>query len=267
MEEIMKDGAEVNGIPMGTASLADIVTGNVPAPTPEEVAEAEKAMNENEESLSEEDNEDVVEEESEDSAKEEPVKEDGPDEKKVATEKSKEPEPVYTGVDGAIRKLNLELGKAKDKDFAKPVIEYLIGRCNDSESLANDICQPHKTWEKCFKYIYEQARKAIKGSSGAVRDSVVYEWAEDYFHRDDKAEEEKKAKEKREREKKQKEEQKKRIEGMEKRKAAKNNAGKQTAAKDVKKEDVPKPKHEAPKPKPKKNEMEGQIDLFSMMGL
>lgn len=32
------------GIPMGTASLADIVTGNVPKPTPEEIAEAEKKL-------------------------------------------------------------------------------------------------------------------------------------------------------------------------------------------------------------------------------
>ena len=37
-----KKDEESEAIPMGTASLADIVTGNVPAPTPEEIAEAEK---------------------------------------------------------------------------------------------------------------------------------------------------------------------------------------------------------------------------------
>ena len=111
---------------------------------------------------------------------------------------------VYIGVVGAVTKLQEELKKAKDKSFADPIIKHLIERCRESESLASDVCQDHKTWEKCYKYIYEQARKQAKGSSCAVRDDVVYEWAEDYYHKDDKAEEEKKA-----REKKQKEESKK----------------------------------------------------------
>lgn len=103
---------------------------------------------------------------------------------------------VYIGVVGAVTKLQEELKKAKDKSFADPIIKHLIERCRESESLASDVCQDHKTWEKCYKYIYEQARKQAKGSSCAVRDDVVYEWAEDYYHKDDKAEEEKKAREK-----------------------------------------------------------------------
>ena len=110
---------------------------------------------------------------------------------------------VYIGVVGAVTKLQEELKKAKDKSFADPIIKHLIERCRESESLASDVCQDHKTWEKCYKYIYEQARKQAKGSSCAVRDDVVYEWAEDYFHKDDKAEEDKKAKEAAERKKKQ----------------------------------------------------------------
>ena len=47
---------------------------------------------------------------------------------------------------------------------------------------------------KCYQYINEQARKQAKGNSCAVRDDVVYEWAEDYYHKDDKAEEEEKTK-------------------------------------------------------------------------
>ena len=100
---------------------------------------------------------------------------------------------VYIGVVGAVTKLQEELKKAKDKAFADPIIKHLIERCRESESLASDVCQDHKTWEKCYKYIYEQARKQAKGSSCAVLDDVVYEWAEDYFHKDDKAEEDKKA--------------------------------------------------------------------------
>lgn len=159
------------------------------------------------------------------------------------------------GVVGAVTKLQEELKKANDKSFADPIIKHLIERCRESESLASDVCQDHKTWEKCYKYIYEQARKQAKGSSCAVRDDVVYEWAEDYFHKDDKAEEDKKAKEAAERKKKQDEKTKT----------------------DSKKKEVSKPavepekKTEAPKPeaKPKRNnkDMDGQLDMFSLLGM
>ena len=137
------DDTEV--IPMGTASLADIVTGNVPAPMEEEIAAA--------------------------------VEENG----KTVQERAKE-------------KLEKELKTAKDKIFAKRCVEYLIGRIAESESLAVDICQEHKTWEKCYKYLYDKAKQsAEKGCSQcAVEDEVVFEWTEDYYRKDDKAEEEKK---------------------------------------------------------------------------
>lgn len=152
-------------------------------------------------------------------------------------------------------KLQEELQKSNNKDFAKPVIEHLIERCKDSESLSSDVCQNHKTWEKCFSYIYEQARKQAKGNSCAVRDDVVYEWAEDYFHKDDKAEEDKKAKEAAERKKKQEE--------KTKTDSKKKEVSKSTAE--------PEKKTEAPKPeaKPKRNnkDMDGQLDMFSLLGM
>lgn len=180
---------------------------------------------------------------------------------------------VYIGVVGAVTKLQEELKKAKDKSFADPIIKHLIERCRESESLASDVCQDHKTWEKCYKYIYEQARKQAKGSSCAVLDDVVYEWAEDYFHKDDKAEEDKKAKEAAEREKKQKADQQKRLDGMKKRAEKKAKA----VEKDKAAQEAPKPEAKAEKtkkepekketPKKRSNELEGQMDLFSMMGL
>lgn len=175
---------------------------------------------------------------------------------------------VYIGVVGAVTKLQEELKKAKDKAFADPVIKHLIERCEKSESLASDICQDHKTWEKCYKYIYEQARKQAKGSSCAVRDDVVYEWAEDYFHKDDKAEEEKKAREKKAREKKQKEEFKK-LDAVAKRAQEKAKKNKKEEKATEKKPAVTEPKKTEKKeaPKKKSNELEGQMDLFSMMGL
>lgn len=154
---------------------------------------------------------------------------------------------VYIGVVGAVTKLQGELKKAKEMDFAKPVIEHLIERCKNSESLASDVCQDHKKWKKCFDYIYEQARKQSTGNRAAVRDDVVYEWAEDYYHKDDKAEEEKKAKEAVERKKKQAERAKK-------------------AKSEPQKAETPKPKEE-PKPKKNSKDMDGQLDIFSMMGM
>lgn len=208
-EQAVNDDIDADDtIPMGTASLKEIVEG-IPAPTPEEIESAKENNNSS----------------------------------------------VYIGVVGAVTKLQEELKKAKDKSFADPIIKYLIERCRESESLASDVCQDHKTWEKCYKYIYEQARKQAKGSSCAVRDDVVYEWAEDYFHKDDKAEEDKKAKEAAERKKKQDEKTKT----------------------DSKKKEVSKPavepekKIEAPKPeaKPKRNnkDMDGQLDMFSLLGM
>ena len=193
-----------------------------------------------------------------------------------AVEKTPDTKPEADGdvsglVEKAISKLQTELSKASQKDFAEPVINYLIGRVRDSASLAKDVLESHKNWSKCYDYIYKQARKTIKGNSGAVRDSVVFEWAEDYFHLDDKALAEQQAKEAAERAKKQKEnaqkqkeDQKKRIEGMKKREAKREaEKSEKTAKEDASK----KATAEIPKAKPKKGEMDGQLDLFSMMGL
>lgn len=181
-----------------------------------------------------------------------------PTPQKVEAAKENKDASTYIGVDGAVAKLQGELKKAKDKAFANPVVEHLIERCKESESLASDVCQDHKTWEKCYKYIYEQARKQAKGGSCAVRDDVVYEWAEDYYHKDDKAEEEKKAEAK--------EKTKKQMKKLDERadKARKKSEKKPTAKK---------PKEKAgesePETKSKKNnkDMDGQLDMFSFFGM
>lgn len=136
-------------IPMGTASLEEIVKG-IPKPTPEEV------------------------------------------------EAAKNNKPKYSGIDGAVAKLNdfLKHVKANDKAFSEKLIGYLIARVKESESLAEDICQEHKTWDKCMSFLYSRAQKinTQKNQMIAVNDEDVVEWVEDYFHKDDKAEEEEKAK-------------------------------------------------------------------------
>ena len=198
------------------------------------------------------DNEDITSKECDGPVEETQIKEE------AKVEENAQKSSVYIGVVGAVTKLQEELKKAKEKDFAKPVIEHLIERCKDSESLSSDVCQDHKTWEKCYKYIYDQARKQIKGSSGAVRDDVVYEWAEDYYHKDDKAEEEKKAKETAEKKKKQEEKKAKEAESKTK--------GPKPAVTQENKTEVSKPKTE-PKPKKSSKDMDGQLDMFSLLGM
>ena len=195
-------------VEMGTASLVDAVTGNVPATTPEEI-ETEKKANAG----------DVV-------AK-------------------------------AKQKLKEEVKKAKDKEFADPIIRHLLKRCEEDPGMAEDILQAHKTWLKCFAHIRGEAKKRADGNCAVVRDDLVYEWAEDYFRMDDKALEEKKEKERKAQEEKRKAEAAKRKSG----------SGKQKKKAGVKKE-IEEKKTPAPEKNgrtPKNKEPEGQMSLFDLI--
>ena len=206
-EKETEDAAE--GVEMGKASLADAVTGNIPAPTPEEVETAKKAN-------------------------------------------------AGDVLAKAKQKLEEELKQAKDKDFADPIITHLLKRCEEDPGMAEDVAQAHKTWSKCFKYIQDQARKRAKGNCAAIRDDVVYEWAEDYFRLDDKALEEKKEKERKEQEAKRKAEAAKKKTG----------SGKQKKKTDGKKDDREKKTVEPEKKNdraPKNKEPEGQMSLFDLL--
>ena len=89
--------------------------------------------------------------------------------------------------DKAISKLQEELKNAKEKSFAKPIINYLIGRIGEDEGLAEDVLKNQKTWEQCFKYIYEKARKKAGAQKvAAIDNETVFEWAEDYYRGIDK---------------------------------------------------------------------------------
>lgn len=169
----------------------------------------------------------------------------------------------------AKEKLKAELAKATDKSFADPIIGYLLERCGEDKGLAEDVCQNHKTWKGCLDYIYSQAKKVAKNSRQcAVRNDVVFEWAEDYYHADDKAEVKAKAQKEagsKAREEVDKKEQKTRVDYDTARKSPMDNhklSEEEIAAMD---------KKETPKlqPQPKKNnkDMDGQMDLFSLMGM
>lgn len=163
--------------------------------------------------------------------------------------------------ESAKKKLEDELRNAKDKSFADPIINYLLGRCEEDKGLSEDVLQKHKTWEKCLAYVYSLARKQASGNCAAVRDEVVYEWAEDYYHKDDKAEEAEKAKKAAEAKKK----------AAERAAKAKENVGNRKtenkAAQEKQKSPVPAEKTEEKKAKRNNKHLEGQMDMFSMMGM
>lgn len=164
-------------------------------------------------------------------------------------------------VQEAKKKLENELKDAKDKSFAEPIIKYLLGRCEEVKSLSEDILQRHKTWEKCLDYIYSLARKQSTGNRAVIRDEVVYEWAEDYYHKDDKAEEAEKAKKA--------EEAKKKAE--ERAAKTKENVGNRKTEDKVaqEKENSPAPVEKVKEKRTQRNnkDLEGQMDMFSMMGM
>ena len=163
----------------------------------------------------------------------------------------------------AISKLKSELEKAKDKMFAEPILGYLIKRCEEDNGLCEDVCQEHKTWEKCFAYIYEQARQMANGQRQcAVRDDVVYEWAEDYYHKDDKTEEEEKTKKDEERKQ-------KIAEIVPKTVLKPAIKGNEQVSEENQEEEPEEPIKvvEIPTAKKSKKDVAGQLDLFALMGM
>ena len=150
----------------------------------------------------------------------------------------------------AKEKLEKELNKADGRSLAKPVIEQLQKRCDEDSGLAEDILQKHKTWEKCYAYIFEKSKNQAGSGQGNgfwVDDEMVYEFEEDYNRKDDRAEEAEKAR-------KAAEEEKKRKAAAEAKEAAKAANEKKREAETV----------EQQKPK-NLTGMEGQLDIFSMI--
>lgn len=175
----------------------------------------------------------------------------------------------------AKEKLEAEREKAPSEDFTESVIAYLIKRCEEDQGMAEDVLQENKTWNKCCSYISEQAikqaRKLLNGVKySAVEDRVVYEWAEDYYHKDDKVEAQKKTdtntgKTVKKKPEKKKEPDKKvsKTQVSEAGKEVKAIPKKETKDKEPKKIDAQKKKETVKKQD--KPSMEGQMSLFDLL--
>ena len=127
-------------------------------------------------------------------------------------------------------------------------------RCEEDQGLAEDVMQEGKTWSKCFNYIVEQARKQSNGRSTAVEDRVVYEWAEDYYHKYEKPETAKKEKSKKPATTK------KKI----KKDVRKTKDDSKVSEKPVKKDAASK-QRKAEKTSTKSSELSGQMSLFDLL--
>lgn len=163
----------------------------------------------------------------------------------------------------ARKKLEAEKKKATQKNFADSVIAYLLKRCEEDQGLAEDVMQEGKTWNKCFNYIVEQARKQSNGRSAAVEDQVVYEWAEDYYHKYEKPETAKKEKDKKPATTKKTEAPAKKVTET-KKDVQKTKDDSKVSEKPVKKDAASK-QRKAEKTSTKSSELSGQMSLFDLL--
>lgn len=143
-----------------------------------------------------------------------------------------------------------------EKAMLTPIADHLKKRIQEDAGFAEDVLQEHKTLDRMMKYIRDKARKYASGSCVAVPDTTVYEWAEDYIRLDDKALAEKERQEAEKRE----------AEQAKKREQAKKSAQKITNNKKPPL-DIGKPEKTGTKEKKQgKNQIEGQMSLFDMLG-
>lgn len=155
-----------------------------------------------------------------------------------------------------------EKAKALIKAKMEKVVKYISEKCKADPEYNALVIQDHKTWKRCEQFMLEKVKKAACAQYGMmmVDDSICFEWMDEYYQADDlaevKAAEEEARKEA---------ERKERLKKEEAKRAAK---AKRKPAKAVPR---PEKKEEEPKqqPKPKKNngDIDGQMDLFSMMGM
>lgn len=150
--------------------------------------------------------------------------------------------------------------------FIKATDDHLRQRLKESDALCQDLLQEGKDFEEMAKYVTDHAKKeAGKSSSIGIDNETVWEWMEDYIHRDEAAIQAKKKKEKEEAEAKRKERQLKAEEKKYEADKAEREKKKLAEKYGTKTEEKP---EETLKPEPKKSkklETDGQMSLFDFM--
>ena len=111
-----------------------------------------------------------------------------------------------SNVEKAMEILSEELKKETSHYMNRCILKHLLKRVQESETLADEVSQEHKSFDKCMKYVYQaaydkmalgvkdgniDADKCVKISNGAfaygeqLDDQFTYDAAEDYYHVDD----------------------------------------------------------------------------------
>ena len=86
----------------------------------------------------------------------------------------------------AIRKINDGMvGLGEKRVPAAPIAKFLLSRLENDEELAAFVNQDHKTLQKCFDFVHEQALKHLDKKNGWIDDDEVYQMAVDYYFADD----------------------------------------------------------------------------------
>lgn len=172
-----------------------------------------------------------------------------------------------TGKEKLEKEMQANIDKAPDR--AKEQIEaqmrlvfnVLFDKCENDKEFESQVLLKHKSFERCMNHMNSEARKmCVSGAQYvAVSDEVVFNWIYEYYALDDKATVEREIKKKKaEAEKKEQKEKEKEVnEDI-------DNQSKEDLE-DVTHENV-KEVNTVTSKKPKSdNQLEGQMDIFSMM--
>lgn len=92
--------------------------------------------------------------------------------------------------------IKTEVEKVKDANKKKlieaeanEIINHMTKVCDEQyDDLLN---QPHKSFERMWKFVTDKARDYAINNCAMVRDDMVYGWIDEYVRRDDKEEVEK----------------------------------------------------------------------------
>lgn len=82
--------------------------------------------------------------------------------------------------DEAVKKLKGWKQKA-GHPYCTLICDHLIRRCKEDAGFAQDVLAASRTWNSCFGYIKDKARKEASAGVACIEDRIVYEWAEDYI--------------------------------------------------------------------------------------
>ena len=197
-----------------------------------------------------------------------------------------EHEEIYKRALAVHEKLLKGVSKEYAMVFVKPTDEFIRRRMKESKAFCEDLLQPEKSYTTCGKIVKDKARKQAQNGMACIEDMTVFEWIEDYIHRDEAkaAEEEKKKTEKpkttapkikpaekfdakkaaekavaKSEEKKPEDNLSEVKDDLQESKVTPISAGRKAVQK-------PKPEPKPEEPKKKKGEVEGQMSLFDFFG-